>query len=191
MLPKMPTETNNTEEISFTENTNPISIRLNKEARLLVEGIAMKTGLNRTQIFELGICEIAQLIDGNFIYKGFDLKQYASSVHFGIMRRLQGKIRNEFLSSTLLILRIRKDIFKIIMAQRKNPKLVEIIREYIEQRKKESKFFLKSAEVRKEIANLEEQLEKEIPNIINYISNNIDLKDTFVKQLGEKKKDAK
>jgi hypothetical protein len=168
------------------KSNNPLSIRLNDDTKLILIGISKKTSLNFKDVIELGILEIAQKIKEDFSYNGLNLKDYSDYCYLEKMRKLSSKERNEFLSQNLFILRMRKDIFKLIYAQKKNPMLYDLIMEYMQKRRKEARFYKKNKDLEKEIDIIEQTAKDDIPKLIDYINDNVNIKENFLKSIKKK-----
>lgn len=151
-------------------------------------------GYSRTQLIELGLCEVLEKLiienpNMNTNYKGMDLKKIVSIEKSRSLRRMKGIIRTEFLSKHLLINRIGYDLYKLISAKKKfynQEQIKKICLEYLNIRKKEVKHYNDNEEIYKEIDMLELRLNKSIDNTLEYINTKLDIDKVIIKENGKR-----
>jgi len=173
-------------------DSSHISTRISNEIFFLFNELKKISQLSTRHIIELGILEVIYKTDSNFTYNGVNLKDYGELCYLEKMRNITKKERNEFMSKELFILRMKGDLWKLVLALRENPnKSDNLFLDYFDKRRKEANFYKDKNSLLEEVNMVEKKAKNDIPKLLIYLRDNTDLRNDFSKQLlnsGEKKK---
>lgn len=125
------------------QKTALLTIRFREDLNEVLYNIMkmLDFSLTKRDIIELSFLDFVSKLNGKLIYEGIDLKEYSELVKLEKLRDLAKKERNEILSSSFFLKRVRNDLFKIVLINSKSPNFKEIISKYLTSRKKEANFY--------------------------------------------------
>lgn len=153
-----------------------LSTRIREDLFLAFKSLTNEIQLSQREIIELALIEQILSFEKKLEKDGIDYKNIARLVKLEKLRNIQKIERNEFLSSQLIIPRIHTDIYKLIVYHKKSKNLPELIRNYIEIRKKECKHYKNNEEILSYIKEYETLLNKsKIDDIKRRIEDKTDL----------------
>jgi len=141
-------------------NSVSYHVRIREDLSTIIDEAMLKTHLSFRDIIEFSLIDFILKIQDHLIYEDIDLKEMAYFIKMEKLRIMARVERIEFLSGQLIIPRMRQDIFKLIMYHKQNPKLIDMIRGYINIRKKECMHYKDKDMILDYIKEFERLLEK-------------------------------
>lgn len=129
-------------------DTDVWSFRIPKEFSAELKKILYKLKMNINTFCVLSVVEYSKKINMKELkIADIELKDYIIAYECELKRNLISKVRNIHISKSLFIVRVRYDIFKLIMNKRPINEIIELILLY----KKEAKYYPNNKKLMKEI----------------------------------------